>query len=289
MNSFLTIDFPALLVALLASLLCALLGNFLILRKQAMMSDALSHVVLLGLVGGYLAFRSLAPLPMIIGALSACLIAVGLIFALSRITALERGAVMGIVFTVMFALGLVLLETATHGVHLDAHHALYGGLELTYWAKPHSWETFPLTIKSLACVLILCTGFVALFYRKLIAGSFDPIFARSAGLQEKLTSIGLMACIAIAMVASFDAVGSILVIALFVCPPAAARLLSTSMHMQIKLSLVFAVLSALTGYALAIALPNMAEFSHSLSGGGMIALCSSLYFGATFIYVRFRA
>jgi manganese/zinc/iron transport system permease protein len=270
---FLQIDLPALLLAVLAALACALPGNFLVLRKQAMMGDALSHVVLPGLVVAFLFTGTLYPPAMMLGAAGACLLAVWLIRLFQRSSLIDSGAAMGIVFTAMFALGLLLLESRIGSrVHLDAKHALYGALELTYWPAPLSFETLPAQIKTLIILNIILLTVLLLFFKELRISSFDPEFSAVTGLKTSWIGAGLMLFVALTAVACFESVGSILVIALFVCPAATARMLCDDLRQQVVISALCAVLSALLGYMLASLLPRLLGFEHSLSAAGMIAL-----------------
>jgi manganese/zinc/iron transport system permease protein len=272
-ETFWTIDFPALLVAILASILCSLLGSFLVLRKQAMMGDTLSHVILPGLALAFIFSGDMHIGVMMMGALGACLTAVLAIRFLQTIGRIEPGAAMGIVFTVMFACGIVLLETKVGSrVHLDAHHALYGGLELTYWPAPLSWETMPPQIKTLGGLLFCTVALIFWLFKELLLSSFDPLFAHTQGLSPIWVSVLLMVLVALAAVACFEAVGSILVIALFICPAAAARMISDNLKRQLWLSAAFGASSALLGYILASFLPIILGSEHALSAGGMIAL-----------------
>lgn len=277
-DTFFQIDLPALLIAILASVLCALLGSFLILRKQAMMGDTLSHVVLPGLALAFIITGSINIYAMTIGALGACLFAVFAIKAIQTMGRIESGASMGIIFTAMFALGIVLLETQVGSrVHLDAHHALYGALELSYWNKNLSWEAIPQQIKMLGTCLILTLFIFSALFKELKLASFDPTFAKTQGLRVNLISVLLMTLVAIATVACFDAVGSILVIALFICPPATARMLTDDLKAQLQMSAMIGALSAITGYCLAIILPPLFGNPHALSAAGMIALSAGGY------------
>lgn len=278
LEAFLHIDLPALLVSILAAVICSLLGSFLVLRKQAMMGDTLSHVILPGLAVAFLITGTIHTFGMMIGALGACLIAVLAIRLIQKLGRIESGASMGIIFTSMFALGLVLLESQVGSrVHLDAHHALYGALELTYWQAPLSWETLPLQIKTLLGVLALTLFVITMIFKELQLASFDPTFANTQGFKSNYISITLMVLVALATVACFDAVGSILVIALFICPAATARMISDNLKNQLYLSALFGALSAVTGYILAVFLPIALGYEHSLNAGGMIALSSGLY------------
>ncbi|MCM2343353.1 MAG: metal ABC transporter permease [Alphaproteobacteria bacterium] len=275
-DMILQIDLPALLIATMAAIICSLCGAFLVLRRQALMSDALSHVVLPGIVTGYLVSGTIAALPMLLGALGACLLAVSLMALIRRVRIIESGAIMGIVFTTLFALGVLLLEQKVGGrVHLDAHHALYGALELTYWPgifTPDMWQTMPADMPLLFFVMLAVTMLVLVFYKELKLATFDPLLAQGQGLRPAWVSAGLLALSAVGCVAAFQAVGSILVIALFICPAACARLLTSSLAGYLCCSASCAILMAVIGYGLAATAPLWLGIPAALSAAGMIAV-----------------
>ncbi len=286
MANFLTIDLPALMLGMLACLACAIPGNFLILRRQALLGDAISHVVLPGIVIGFLLAGSLYPPAIFLGALTAALVAVGLI-ALVRIAGrMESGAAMGVVFTTMFAIGVVLLEQShTRRVHLDVQHTLYGSLEGTLWLgpgtlgdllEPSVWASLPQPIVTLAVVTAALIVLTTVFFKELKLASFDPGLAASLGFRPRIIDVGLMTATACAAIAAFQAVGSILVIAMFICPAASARMLTDRLGVQIMMSGLLAVLSAVVGYGLAAAAPVLFGLSEAISVSGMIATVAGL-------------
>ncbi|MBB4210608.1 manganese/zinc/iron transport system permease protein [Rhodothalassium salexigens DSM 2132] len=281
---FLTVDFPAWAVASLSSAVCALLGNFLVLRRQAMMGDAVTHVVLPGIVVGFLIADAHSAVHMTLGALVATVLAVGLIEALRRFGRLEEGAAMGTVFTVMFAFGIVLIEqTGNANSHISPDHALFGNLEATVWVGPTAWgdllsadmwALLPPEFATLLWVVPLTGGAVLLFYKELKLATFDPLLSRSLGFAPGALGLGFMVFVAIAAVASFEAVGSILVVAMFICPAATARLLTDRLAVQLWLSVAIAVLAATLGYVLAASAPVWAGTPGALSAAGMIAVAA---------------
>ncbi len=281
-EDFLTIDMPALLLGTLACLACGLLGNFLILRRQALLGDAISHVVLPGIVAGYLIVGSLYPPAIFLGALVASLVAVGLITLIRQVARLEEGAAMGVVFTIMFALGVVMLEQAdTRRVHLDVDHTLYGNLEGTIWLGPTRftdlldpvhWANLPQEIKILAITTLIILVLIVVFFKELRLTTFDPVLANALGFRPRIVDFGLMAAVAVAAVAAFQAVGSILVIAMFICPAASARMLTDRLSTQIMLSGFFALLSGVLGYALGAFAPTFLGLQEAVSASGMMAV-----------------
>jgi manganese/zinc/iron transport system permease protein len=285
-DEFVQLSLVPLLIGTLSAVACALVGNFLVLRRQSLIGDAVSHVALPGIVGAFLVTGTVAAGPMLIGAAVAAIVAVLLIELVRRIGNVEPGAAMGVVFTTLFAGGVLLLErTDTSKVHLDVEHALYGNLESLIWLAGESWSSLldpvalaelPPQLPRLAIVLLVIVAFIAIFWKELVIGTFDPAFAESIGARPTITSYLLIIMVAIAAVAAFDAVGSIIVIAMFICPPASARLMTDRMVPQIAWSVGFAVLSAVIGYVLAGYGPLWLGARSSVSAAGMIATISGL-------------
>lgn len=291
---FVQLSLIPLLIGLLACIACAVPGNFLLLRKQALIGDAISHVVLPGIVLAFLVTGSISAWPMMIGAGVAAIIAVVLIELTKRLGRVESGAAMGVIFTTLFAGGVLLLEQSdTSGVHLDVEHALYGNLESLIWLSAEGWHSFfdqqalsdlPPQLSRLAIVLLLVCGFTVLFWKELVISTFDVSFASSVGIHVNAVGFALVVLVAIAAVAAFDAVGSIIVIAMFTCPPAAARLMTNRLIYQIWWSVLFASVSAVLGYVLAGFGPLWFGFEHAVSAAGMIATVSGFILGLACLF-----
>lgn len=284
---FLSVDLPAMALAALAGTGCALLGNFLVLRRQALLADAISHAVLPGMVAGFLIAGTVSALPMLLGAMAAAVAATILIEIVRRAGRLEAGAAMGVVFTVMFACGILLLErTGSANVHIDAEHALYGNLESALWLAGRSWgdllrlealAELPRPLVASAAATAAIALLVTLFLKELGLSTFDPGQAAALGLPVRAISFAIVVVAAVAAVAAFEAAGSILVVAMFVCPPATARMLTDRLSRQIWLSAGFAALAGMTGYALAAFGPGLWGSPHSLGAAGMIAVVAGLF------------
>lgn len=294
MELFLQLNLPPLVIGVLVAMACALPGNFLLLRRQALIGDAISHVVLPGIVAAFLLTGSVATWPMLAGAMGAALVAALLIEAVRRIGRVEPGAAMGVVFTGMFALGVMLLERSdTSRVHLDVEHALYGNLESLVWFAatdmtslfdPAALAELPPQLPRIAGVLAFAMLFLALVRRPLTIATFDEAYARSIGIRVDALGFALVGLTAIVAVAAFEAVGSILVIAMFICPPAAARLMTNRLGMQIAWSMVFAALSGTLGYVLAGFGPIWLGGDNAVSAAGMIATVAGLLLGLACLY-----
>ena len=285
-EEFVPLSLTPLLIGVFAAVACALPGNFLLLRRQALIGDAISHVVLPGIVVAFLISGVIAAGPMMLGAAGAAVVAVVLIEAIRRLGRIEPGAAMGVVFTTMFAGGVLLLEqTDTSTVHLDVEHALYGNLESLIWLDATGWSSLldaealsnlPVELPRMALTLVGVCVFIAVFWRALKISTFDEGFARTMGIRTNALGLGLVITAAVAAVAAFDAVGSIIVIAMFICPPAAARMMTNRLEAQIGWSVAFAVIAAVLGYVLAGYGPLWLGQQDAVSAAGMIATISGL-------------
>lgn len=291
---FVQFSLTPILIGMFAAMACALPGNFLILRRQALIGDAISHVVLPGIVVAFLITGTVSTGPMLLGAAGAALVAVFLIEAVRRLGKIEPGAAMGVVFTSLFAGGVLLLEQSdTSSVHLDVEHALMGNLEQLIWLRAEGWGSLldpvalsqlPPELPRMAIVAVIIAILTVIFWRPLKLASFDEGFARATGLPVTLIGLGLVTAAAAAAVAAFDAVGSIIVIAMFICPPAAARLMTNRLGIQVAWSMLFACLSAILGYVLAGYGPIWIGAASSVSAAGMVAVVSGIILGLACLF-----
>lgn len=284
---FVPLTLPPMVIATLAALACAGPGNFLLLRRQSLLGDAMSHVVLPGIVAAFLVTGSAAPGIMLAGALAAAAISALLIEVIRRAARTDPGAAMGATFTAMFASGVLLLETSgASAVHLDVEHALYGMLESLIWIDATGWgslvdpkalATLPPELPLLALVATAILAALALFWRPLSIATFDEGFAATLGIPTRALSAGLTGLTALAAVAAFSAVGSILTIAMLICPAATARLLTDSLPRQMVLSLGIAAATAILGTLAAGYLPLALGLPFAVSAAGSIATMSGLF------------
>ncbi|WP_244974897.1 metal ABC transporter permease [Nitratireductor aquimarinus] len=188
-SEFVQLSLTPLLIGIFAAIACALPGNFLILRRQALIGDAISHVVLPGIVVAFLITGSITTWPMMLGAAGAAVAAVILIEFIKRLGRIEPGAAMGVAFTSLFAGGVLLLEQSdTSTVHLDVQHALYGNLESLIWLSADGWQSLtdaaaladlPPELPRMAVVTLVITLLTVLFWRPLKLSTFDEGLLRS--------------------------------------------------------------------------------------------------------------
>ncbi|MEM1071932.1 MAG: metal ABC transporter permease [Planctomycetota bacterium] len=260
-------DLFPLIAAVLAAGSCALLGNYLVLRRLSLMGDAISHSVLPGLVAAFLVTGSRASMPMLFGAAAAGLLTVVLVGAVRRLTRVEPGAAMGVVFTILFALGVLMLAYVPHEIDLDTDCLLHGQLEALYWHDaPASWgealspaaiAAAPRQVVTLLVTAVAVGVLVGAFYKELRIAAFDPSHATALGVPAGLLHALLMIAVAATTVACFEAVGSILVIAMLIVPAATARLMTDRLGSQIAVSLLVGIAAAITGYLASFQLPGV--------------------------------
>lgn len=267
----------------LSAAACALLGNYLVLRKLSMMGDAISHAVLPGLALAFLLTGSRDSLPMLVGATAIGVLTAFLVQALFRLSELEKGATMGVIFTTFFALGLILIRQAADHVDLDPGCVLYGAIELTpldvYLIM--GMEIPRAAVTNLG-MLVVNLFFVGLFYKELKITSFDPALATTLGINASFLHYALMTLVAATTVAAFESVGSILVIAMLIVPAATAHLLTDRLGIMLLLSVLIAALSAFLGHLGAITVPTWFGFTDT-STAGMMGVATGVIFLAVFL------
>ncbi|MBS0201973.1 MAG: metal ABC transporter permease [Planctomycetes bacterium] len=267
----------------LAAMACALPGTWLLLRRQSLLGDALSHAVLPGIVIAYLGMSWMedvgwlaAPVAdaglgrvaegmslvarrqivLFVGAALSGVIAALLSEFIQRWGRVERSAALGVVFTSMFALGLLLIRLFADRAHLDPGCVLYGNLETTGFDTLAGTEIPRAAIVN--GVMVLINGLlITVFYKELKLNTFDPELGAAQGLRPNWVSLVLMSITAATVVAAFESVGAILVIAMLIVPGATARLCSDRLGTMLVLSLVIAAAGAVMGHVFALTLPEM--------------------------------
>lgn len=273
-----SIDGWIVVAAILCGLATSLLGNFLVLRKMSMLGDAVSHAILPGLAAAFFISESRSSLPMFVGAVIVGVLTAVFTEWIRRVGRVDEGASMGVVFTSLFALGLVMIVQAADHVDLDAGCVLFGGLESTPLDKIDLFGyRIPRVVVTLGTVAIVNALFVLVMYKEWKISSFDPGTSTTMGFSAKWLHYVLMVLVAITAVASFEAVGNILVVAMFVVPPATAFLLTNRLAPMIVISGLLAVGAAITGHLSAMIVPRIFGFSSTLTSG-MMAVTTGLFF-----------
>ncbi|NNE91861.1 MAG: metal ABC transporter permease [Verrucomicrobiales bacterium] len=234
----------------LVSAACGWIGVFLIVRRLALIGDAISHSVLPGIVVAAMLFHTLTGPWIIIGAITAGFLTSILIEWIQRQSRIKSDAAIGIVFTSMFALGVVLVSQMGSHVHLDTDCVLFGNIAEA--ATRDGAFGIPPNITQALIVLILTIALSLLFFKELLVSSFDPTLAKSIGIRAGWIHYGKMAWLSVVVVTAFEAVGSVIVIAMLIIPGATAMLLSQRMKTVLWLTILHTFLSAIIGYHFAL-------------------------------------
>ncbi|UVI29363.1 metal ABC transporter permease [Paenibacillus spongiae] len=267
-----------LLTASLVGLSCGIIGVLLILRRMAMMADAISHTVLLGIVIAFLVTRELSGVHMLIGAIAAGLLT-SVLVQWFHARGVQQEASIGVVFTTLFAVGVVLIATQVGNAHLDVKHTLMGEITFIPWEKIELplVGAIPEAVFILVLVLIVVLVAVIAFYKEWKITSFDPALAVSLGIPAVLMHYVFMSLVSVTTVAAFDAVGAIMVVAMLITPAAAAYLWTDRLSVMMILSGSFGVISAIVGYYIALWLDTSISGSMAFATGILFAvsfLCS---------------
>jgi manganese/zinc/iron transport system permease protein len=241
------------ITGVLICMACALPGAFLMLNRQSMLGDGISHAVLPGLAVAFLLTNSRDILPMAAGAVIAGVLTAVFTQMVQRFGQVESGAALGVVFCGLFAVGLILIRVASDKVDLDADCVLYGSIETAVVDV----NRIPRVAWIGGGLLLFNALLIALFYKELRLAAFDPALATTLGFNANAIRLGLTVVASVTTVMAFESVGSILVIAMLVAPAAAASLLTRKLHWLLTLALVFAAASALLGHLGAITLPGL--------------------------------
>lgn len=262
-------DLTIVLTAGLVATAAGLLGPFLVLRRVALMSDAVSHAVLPGIVAVFLLFGTRAPLPVIAGAGCFAVLCVLGIDALKSTRLVASDAAIALVFPALFALGVLGVTEFASGAHIDLDATIYGEIAFA------PFDTLRLGTVEVARSVVLVGAvvlanaiLVALLWKELKATTFDPEFSRTIGISPVLLSRLLLIAVAVTAVTAFESVGAILVVTLLIVPAATAYLLTDRLLTMVAVTLAIGWLSAVAGHAAAL------EADASIAGAmGLVAAC----------------
>ena len=238
------------IIASLVAIACAIPGTFLVLRKMAMISDAISHSILPGLVIGFFITQDLnSPLLILLAAFTGVLTVV-LVEKIQQTKLVKEDTAIGLVFPALFSIGVIMIAKYANDVHLDIDAVLLGELAFTPFDRLY-YEGMDLGPKSMwviGIILLVTLALLFAFYKELKMSTFDAGLATSLGFSPAILHYGLMSVASVTTVGAFDAVGAILVVALMIAPAAAAYLLTTNLTKMIFLACFFGVFSAIAGY-----------------------------------------
>lgn len=245
------IELWVIITGLLVGITCGMAGVFLILRKMSMIADAISHTVLFGIVMAFIITQTLNGFWMLLGAAVAGILTAYLVQLLHS-SGIQQDAAIGVVFTTLFAAGVLLITLFASHVHLDVEHILMGEIAFVPWDK---WTFFAITMPKaiwiLLLVLMINIGFLLLFFKEMKLATFDSVYAASIGVPILFLHYGFMTSISFTTVAAFDSVGAILVVAMLIGPAATANLISKSIKQMFLFSMLYGGAAAILGYYLA--------------------------------------
>ncbi|GIO10518.1 manganese transport system membrane protein MntD [Cohnella xylanilytica] len=265
--------FWIILTGALVAASCGIVGCFLVLRKMAMIGDAISHSVLPGIVIAFLLSGSRDSLFMLLGAAALGLVTVFLIQWLHR-SGVQSDASIGVVFTALFAVGVILVSLYTRDIDLDLDCVLYGEIAYVPWntIQIGGTDIGPKAVWGIGLALLLIVLIVGAFFKQFKLCAFDPALAAAVGIPVALFHYLLMGLVSVSTVASFESVGAILVVGMLVVPPATAYLLTDSLTRMIGYSVLVGCGSSVAGYYVARILDASISGSMVCVAGAMFLL-----------------
>lgn len=285
-----TVDFSltvwVVVMGFLVTSACGLVGNYLLMRRMALVGDAISHSILPGLVLAFMIFKSTALWVSFAGAIAAGLLTVVLIEAIHQQSRVKPDAAICISFTTLFAIGVILMSSLeTQGsIHIDAECVLYGEIAFVPLEPQVEWRGLmlgPPSVLRMGGVFLLIAAAIGGFHKELLITSFDPGLAKSIGMRTGVWHYGMMTALSLAIVAAFQSVGVILAVAMLIIPPMFAAQLSDRLQVRFALTLLHAALSALLGVHLSIWL--------GCSAAGAIVVMAAGLFVAAWVATGTRA
>lgn len=274
-----TISIPVqiMMIAVVVALSCSLLGVFLVLKKMAMMSDAITHTILLGIVIGFFITHDFNSPLLILGASITGVLTVYLIEMLQSTRLLSEESSIGVVFPLLFSIAIILITRYAGSVHLDTDAVLLGEIAFApFDTMLVLGMELPKSLVTMSVILVIDLIFVVIFFKELKLTSFDPLLAATLGFAPVFLHYALMTLISVTAVGAFNAVGSVLVIAFMIGPPITAFLLTHDLVKLILISSGFAVFNAISGYQFA------SYFDVSIAGS--MALMTGISFGIVFLF-----
>ena len=254
-------------MAFCVSASCGLVGVYLILRRLALVGDAISHSVLPGIVLAALVAHTLTGPAIIIGAIVAGFVTTVLIESIDHHSRVKTDAAIGIVFSALFALGVVMVTMFAGDLHIDADCVLFGNL-----AEVATQPGMPPALIQAGSVLLATILLIGFFFKDLLVSAFDPTLARSLGIRARWIHYGLMAWLSVTVVSAFEAVGSIIVVAMLIIPGATALLLTDRLWKALVLTVIHAAASTVIGYHVGLWLDSNLPAAMVVAGLGLFVI-----------------
>jgi len=259
-------------IAILVAVSCALPGVFLVLRKMAMISDAISHAILPGIVVGFLITNSISsPLLIFLAAITG-VVTVAIVELISKTNLVKEDAAIGLVFPMLFSIGVILISKNTGNMHIDTDTVLLGELAFAPFNRfvVSGIDLGPTGAWVMGAILLLNLVFIAVFFKELKLSTFDVGLAASLGFMPGVLHYALMSIVSITTVGAFDSVGAILVVALMIAPAATAYLITDDLKLMLIYAAIIAMFSAIAGYW-------MAKLMDASIAGSMAFMCGFVF------------
>ena len=274
---FANVPLMIMLTGALVGTAASLVGVFLVLRKNSMLSDAISHSIVFGIVIVWLLTHQQSGPVQIVGAALTGVLTVFLIELLVGTRKVKDDAAIGLVFPVLFSIGVLLLNLYARDVHIDTHTVLLGEIGFIWLdTLTIAGYAIPQAVVWMSVVTLVNGLFVLLFYKELKLTTFDPALAKALGFAPVALFYALLMLTSTTAVAAFDAVGAVLFIAFVIVPPSAAYLLTDRLSLMLVIGIVISVASSVIGYYAAAAM--------DVSIGGMMAVTTGLFLAAAFLF-----
>ena len=275
-------SFEIQLIAVIVAVACALPGTFLVLRKMSMMSDSITHTILLGIVLAFFITHDLSSPLLICGAAVIGVVTVWLTETVTKTRLVSEDSAIGIVFPLLFSIAIILITRYAGSVHLDTDSVLLGELAFAPFDRMviGGVDIGAKAIYTSGVLLLINVAFITLFYKELKVVTFDPMLAAIMGFSPTFLHYSLMTLVSLTTVGAFEAVGSVLVVAFMIGPPATAYLLTDDLKKMLMLSAGFGAASGIIGYQIASVL--------DVSIAGSMAVVIGLQFAAVFVFAPKR-
>lgn len=275
--NMIAISGESLLILTVTAVTCALIGCFLVLRKLSMISDAISHSVLLGIVLAFFIAKNIHSPLLIIGATLFGLLTVFAVETLSRSGLVKNDDAVGIVFPLFFSVAVILITRFARNARLSTDTVIMGEIIMAPLFRMDVFGySLPKSLVAMSVVLLLNLLFIYIFFKELKLTTFDPQFAAMAGFSSTMLFYALMTLSSLTSVVAFDAVGAILVISFLVTPATSAYLISKDLKTMLLLACAYAIVNCLIGYLLAL--------YFSVSMAGMVSVIAGITFFLTFLF-----
>ncbi|MCL2125158.1 MAG: metal ABC transporter permease [Oscillospiraceae bacterium] len=270
------------LIAVIISVACALPGVFLVLRKMSMMSDSITHTILLGIVFAFFLTQDLGSPFLIVGAALMGVITVWLTEMLTKTRLVSEDSAIGIVFPLLFSIAIILITRYAGSVHLDTDSVLLGELAFAPFDRMVVFgvDIGAKAIYTSGVLLLINAALIVLFFKELKVVAFDPLLAAVMGFSPVIIHYGLMTLVSLTAVGAFEAVGSVLVVAFMIGPPMTAYLLTDDLKTMLLLSALFGAISGILGY--------QAAHYTDVSIAGSMAVVTGLLFALVFVFAPKR-